>query len=1125
MRIILIDRSVLDFHVNAPLSDPLGGSHSALCYLTSALVQQRHSVFLFNHSKTLTEINGVLRIPLLAMSSELISSLQADVCILLNDSIQVETISNTLPINVLLILWTQHPTDQPAIHNLRDKTQQNFFDHFILISEWQKEQYIKEFGIPESQISIIRNAISPSFENLFEDDESILSYKKTLSSLTYTSTPFRGLELLLEIFPNIKNSIPESHLSIYSSMKVYQESSEEDQLKYGHLYDLCHQISGISYIGAVPQSQLAQSLKSISLLTYPNTFPETSCIAVMEAMAAGCQIISSDLGALPETTAGFAQLISRENGWDSYKDLFVKTTVDTLHAYKDTKQHQALEQKLRAQVDYVNTHYTWSLRAQEWSSLLEQVCQPSKIVFNLADTFIPRVESFIRFKDYQSALELCELASQNQSIATVVYAYWGIILILTTQEIEAQILWASYLAEVDLLLDIEVPNKIANIIKTQAKVQQELKKFESAFALYKYAQEFDPDNLDTVVNLLETVLLLEFMTEDVDIYLEQVTECLLNHPESLTPELSKILNQNFKTIFKYHYTSINLRTFVQSCSHYENLVSELFNALNYFMFDQYPEYTLPFCDVYLAIHPIKWQAAYRILNIYINNNDFYRAIEYVKIAINAASSLVEEVNSYSMWVHALSHSFSNLVQIDLIYSIWTQKINQVLGNQSNDIFIPNLHSLLGFEFITTHIFDNPSVTRGLQTQLARYYVSQIHQHLGSALYSSDLCPQRKLNVDQKLRLGFIGNCYHYHPVAFQVRAFLRYLNRELFEVYLYGYTHREKSEDPLNQWFRVISDKYFLGEHSGSDLANEIYADQVDILIDLDSTTYASTCQVMALKPAPIQVTWLGFDSTQFSTVDYFIADPYIVPEQAQGYYQEKIWRMPYVYVALDGLEVGNPSISRADLDIPLDSILYMCAQRTSKFSPEFSKVQCNILQSVPNSYLIIKYWSGNNPYDPFESLFLELVESQGISTERIRFQTKDVHDTHRANLAIADVILDTYPYAGGTTTLEALWMEIPLVTLAGQQFVSRHSYTFMMNAGVSEGIAFTPEQYIEWGIRLGTDEELRKKVSWKLKKAKQTAPLWNARQFTQEMEAALQAMWHNYVTGEMILPPGHRIG
>ena len=108
-------------------------------------------------------------------------------------------------------------------------------------------------------------------------------------------------------------------------------------------------------------------------------------------------------------------------------------------------------------------------------------------------------------------------------------------------------------------------------------------------------------------------------------------------------------------------------------------------------------------------------------------------------------------------------------------------------------------------------------------------------------------------------------------------------------------------------------------------------------------------------------------------------------------------------------------------------------------------------------------------------------------------------------------MILDTYPYNGATTTLETLWMGIPLVTRVGEQFAARNSYTFMTNVGIKEGIAWTAEEYIEWGIKLGTDKSLRQKIALDLKTARHTSRLWDAQTFTREMEHAYSEMWQHY--------------
>jgi predicted O-linked N-acetylglucosamine transferase (SPINDLY family) len=172
--------------------------------------------------------------------------------------------------------------------------------------------------------------------------------------------------------------------------------------------------------------------------------------------------------------------------------------------------------------------------------------------------------------------------------------------------------------------------------------------------------------------------------------------------------------------------------------------------------------------------------------------------------------------------------------------------------------------------------------------------------------------------------------------------------------------------------------------------------------------------------------------------------------------------------------------------------------------------LQMKIIKEVPNSYLLVK---GDADPETTRVFFEEIAAEAGVDFSRIKFLPYARSEAvHRANLQVADVVLDTYPYNGATTTLETLWMGIPLVTRVGEQFSARNSYGMMVNAGITEGIAWTEEEYVEWGVRLGKDEKLRQQISWKLRQSRHTAPLWNAKQFTRDMETAYEQMWQRYL-------------
>jgi len=358
MKIGFVNFSPLIYDVSTPYKKPMGGSESAMCYLAEAMAKGKNKIILFTTLNKKSKIRGVECLPI----KDLFKSLdRLDILIVQNSPLQGYQIKQTAPKNLKIILWTQHDSDQPAVEVLNKPEVVKSFDAFVLISNYQKKNYIKQFGVSPRKCVVLRNAISPVFENLYKKGESTISKKSDIPALTYTSTPFRGLNLLIQMFPAIKNIYPAVKLRVFSSLAVYHVSKEEDDKNYGALYDACRNTPGVEYVGSISQTKLASELIKISILAYPNTFPETSCIAVMEAMAAGCFIVTSKLGALPETTAGFAKLIEVDGDWQRYGNLFIREILNFLYNPKD----------LSAQVAYANKHYTWKVRAKEWETWIK----------------------------------------------------------------------------------------------------------------------------------------------------------------------------------------------------------------------------------------------------------------------------------------------------------------------------------------------------------------------------------------------------------------------------------------------------------------------------------------------------------------------------------------------------------------------------------------------------------------------------------------------------------------------------------------------------------------------------------------------------------------------------------
>src|SRR5262249_28995461 len=253
-----------------------------------------------------------------------------DALIVQNLAGQARALRGAVGLRTALILWTGHAHDQPAMEPLRDPADRDTYDGFALVSDWQRLHYVRHFGIDPDRTAVLRNAVAPAFVGLFPEGEATLARKSRPPVLAYTSTPYRGLDRLLEAFPLIRQAVPGTTLKVFSSLKVYQVPDAEEQARFGRLYQQCRETPGVEYTGSIPQPELSRELQAVSVLAYPNTYQETSCIAVMEAMAAGCWVVTSHRAALPETTAGFARLIPTGGSREAFRDRFVEETVKVL---------------------------------------------------------------------------------------------------------------------------------------------------------------------------------------------------------------------------------------------------------------------------------------------------------------------------------------------------------------------------------------------------------------------------------------------------------------------------------------------------------------------------------------------------------------------------------------------------------------------------------------------------------------------------------------------------------------------------------------------------------------------------------------------------------------------------
>ncbi|MBW4551318.1 MAG: glycosyltransferase [Aphanocapsa sp. GSE-SYN-MK-11-07L] len=1110
MRIVFVDLIPFDYQVESAYQQPLGGSQSALCYLTEALARLGHDVFLLTASERVNLSRGVICLSLKLWSLPLINTLQPDALILLNVASGGLEVKPLLPPQTHLIFWTGHASDQPGVQCLANPQDQDAFDFIVMVSEWQQECYAQELGIPLAKLKVLRNAVAPCFNAKFVEKQPILAIKENPPILAYTSTPFRGLNILLEIFPQIRAVMPGTRLRVFSSMKVYQVAAEQDE--YQDLYQQCLQMEGVDYIGSLAQNQLAQELQSINALVYPNTFPETSCIAVMEAMASGCQIITSELGGLPETTAGFAHLVPIVEGdREGYKEKFVEVTVKALQQALQ-KPFEA-EQHLQQQVAYVNHHYTWAARAKEWEKWLESICteQPLWLTAKVAE-WQQQAQNCWQQGNYEKAIDLYEEGIADNPTEILHYWHWGVLLLLVGREEEAQVAWSMVMADGEPEQVEAWTHELVKVLEQEAQRQETLKNQQGHWLIRRHLREILPENLENLLRLLHLELALGSFTPDLLIDW-QLQDVLQKYAFAVPPEIWQTLLPDLLQAAPEDQRVTNcLQIAWQYLPDAEKLIGESLKLAYSCLHQGNYNCALSLTERCLSLEPTSLKTIRQLSFFYLAVGRYAESLSMAQHYVNACKNPAKKLIGHNLALSALLAQGEHNQTTTIILAEQMELINDLLTNQSRNLEQGEAQGLIAAISCWPYLQDQPDQFRHWQNQLAALAQKTLRR-LGDK--SKDLYIHTTVLHSQEnkvLKIGYVGHTLRQHSVGWLSRWLFKYYNRTDFQVMLY-LLNQEVTEF-TQIWFTSQVDGYWSGVDS-QQLIEKISKDKIDILVDLDSCTHEDTAAVFAYKPAPIQVTWLGWDASGLPAVDYFIADPYVLPDVAQTYYQEKIWRLPDTYIAVDGFEVWTPSLRREDLEIPSEAIIYLSNQIGQKQHPDILRLQMKILKLVPNSYLLIKV-RGESTI--LKETFINMAETEDVAPQRLRFlPLVNYEPIHRANLTIADVFLDTYPYNGATTTLEALWMGLPIVTKVGQQFAARNSYTFLMNVGVSEGIAWTDDEYVEWGVRFGKDLQLRQDVACKLKASRQTSPLWNAKKFTSEMEKAFRQMWEIYSQGSVI--------
>ena len=394
---------------------------------------------------------------------------------------------------------------------------------------------------------------------------------------------------------------------------------------------------------------------------------------------------------------------------------------------------------------------------------------------------------------------------------------------------------------------------------------------------------------------------------------------------------------------------------------------------------------------------------------------------------------------------------------------------------------------------TLSLFEDPAV----QLASARNFI-QKKVKLGQ----EQLAAQKSYG-HERLRIGYLSSDFCLHPVSLLTVEVFEKHDRNHFEVF--GFCGSPEDGSQLRA--RVIQsfDHFFRIQHMSDDAVAQLIREQeIDILVDLHGLTSGVRPNIFSYRPAPLQVTWLGFPGTTgHPEMDYVISDHYVIPDGSEQHFSEKPLRLPYCFQPSDNQRIVGKIPSRAEYGLPDDTFVFCCHNNNYKITAEMFEVWMRILARTPGSVfwlLADNQWS--------EANFIREAIRCGIDPERLIFARRVAPPDYLARYQLADLFLDTFPFNAGTTANDALWMGLPVLTLTGRSFISRMAGCLLTALELESFIAYSTEYYEEKAVDFFKRPEMLLEARHHLLDQKATSRLYNMDQFVADLETGFQGIF-----------------
>lgn len=414
----------------------------------------------------------------------------------------------------------------------------------------------------------------------------------------------------------------------------------------------------------------------------------------------------------------------------------------------------------------------------------------------------------------------------------------------------------------------------------------------------------------------------------------------------------------------------------------------------------------------------------------------------------------------------------------------------------------------------------PGVTASEQKRIAATHADYC---VPSAVFSSSISPAlRNKSPGEPLRVAYLSADFRRHPVGFILPRVIELHDRR--RVTVFGYSTGLDDGSPIRRRLAAAFDHFVdVSSCDAYALSQRIRRDEIDILVDLNGWTADGCPEVLAMRSAPIQVSWLGYAGTlgRRDLADYLIGDPVATPIDSADDFSETLALLPGCYLPVDDSRDALLTPTREQEGLPENAFVFCSHNGAYKFNPSVFNLWCSILSDAPDSVLWLSQPAGDGA-----SRLRKEAEKRGISSDRIVF-AKRVEDRseHLGRLSLADLALDPFPYNSHSTGVDMLWAGVPMVALLGNTFPSRVGASLLESAALADLVVKSPEQYVALAVSLYNDRRRLASLRARIRpEVRDHLPLFRMTKFVGELEGLYEEMWNNAVSGNRRLIDGRKL-